>query len=210
MTEPPGGCGGRGEHYFTRRPQAPHEIREVPFSAGQARLWLKTDRAVFSFRRVDPGTRLLAEAFDPQGAATVVDVGAGYGALGLMIKARYPQLQVLMVEINERAAGLARRNALRNGLEVPVLIGDGLSALGGASAGAVVTNPPVRAGRHVIYTWMRQASQGVLVPGGSFWVVIRTRQGAESLARALEQWVGPVETVERGSGYRVLRARRPA
>lgn len=195
------------EHYFTRRPAAPHRPLRVRFTLGKTQLWLHTDRGVFSYRHVDPGTRLLAEAFLPDGARRVVDLGAGYGALGLMLAARFPGLWVVMVEINERAAELCRRNAQENGLAAPVVVGDGLSAFSSASFDAVVTNPPVRAGRGVIYRWMEEAAR-VLVLGGSFWMVVRTRQGAATLAEAARERVGPVELVERGGGYRVFRARK--
>lgn len=196
------------EHYFTRNPAAPHRPLLVRFSLGSTQVLLRTDRGVFSYRHVDPGTRLLAEAFVPDGARRVVDLGAGYGALGLMLAARFPELSVVMVEINERAARLCRHNAEQNGLAAAVVIGDGLSAFSSESFDAVVTNPPVRAGRGVIYRWMEEVAR-VLARGGSFWMVVRTRQGAATLAEAAESRVGPVELVERGGGYRVFRARKP-
>ena len=197
------------EHYFTRRPAAPHRPHVIRFRLGSTQIDLHTDRGVFSYRHVDPGTRLLAEAFVPEGAAEqVVDLGAGYGALGLMLAVRFPGLRVVLVEINERAAELCRLNARRNGVAAAVVIADGLSAFSSESFDAVVTNPPVRAGRAVIYRWMEEANR-VLRPGGSFWMVVRTRQGAATLAEAAEARVGPVELVERGGGYRVFRARKP-
>jgi len=195
------------EHYFTREPTSPHRPAEVVFEWRDVRLRLHTDRGMFSYRRIDPGTRLLATHFLPDGPGRVADLGAGYGALGLMLAARFPDLLIVMVEINQRAARLCRVNAVRNGLQAQVLVGDGLEALGSGSLDAIVTNPPVRAGHHVIYRWMEQAAR-VLRPGGTFWMVVRTRQGAASLARALEARVGPVELVERGGGYRVFRARK--
>ncbi|WP_324669757.1 class I SAM-dependent methyltransferase [Geochorda subterranea] len=195
------------EHYFTREPASPHRPAEVVFEWRDVRLRLHTDRGMFSYRRIDPGTRLLATQFVPDGPGRVADLGAGYGALGLMLAARFPDLSMVMVEINQRAARLCRANAARNGLRAQVLVGDGLAALGPGSLDAVVTNPPVRAGRSVIYRWMQQAAQA-LRPGGTFWMVVRTRQGAASLARAVEARIGPVELMERGGGYRVFRARK--
>ncbi|HEY8498043.1 MAG TPA: class I SAM-dependent methyltransferase [Limnochordales bacterium] len=197
------------EHYFTPEPSAPHRPHLIRLDWRGVRLWLHTDRGVFSYRRVDPGTRLLAEAFEPEGARRVVDLGAGYGALGLMLAARFPDLAVVMVEINRRAARLCRLNVERNGLRARVLVADGLAALAPCSVDAVVTNPPVRAGRGVLHAWMDQAAR-VLRPGGAFWMVALTRQGARTLAEAAGTRIGPVELVERGSGYRVFRARRPA
>lgn len=165
-----------------------------------------TDRGVFSRNRVDPGTRLLAEAFEPDGDGRVLDAGCAYGALGIAVAARFPQLRVVMVDINERAVELCRINIRRNGVaNACCLVGDGLCALAPGSLAAVLTNPPVRAGRAVLYRWFEEA-RGRLITGGSLWVVIRTRQGAHSLMRWLEGRYAAVRVVAREGGYRVLRA----
>lgn len=166
-----------------------------------------TDRGVFSRSRVDPGTRLLAEAFEPGGGGTVLDAGCAYGALGIAVAARFPQLRVVMVDLNERAVELCRMNIRRNGVtNARCLVGDGLGAVAPGSLAAVLTNPPVRAGRALLYRWFEEARLR-LVPGGSLWVVMRTRQGAQSLMRWLEGRYAAVNVVARGGGYRVLRAR---
>ena len=178
---------------------------------GAGRLRLQTDRGVFSYRRVDAGTRLLVESFQPGRARRVVDLGAGYGALGLALALRHPQLQVVLVELNERAAALCQANIRSNGLDnARCLVADGPSALRPGSAGAVVTNPPVRAGRRLLLSWL-EASEQLLEEGGALWLVVRTRQGAESLFRWMERRFPQADLVSRGGGYRVLRAvPRPA
>lgn len=195
------------EHYFTRRPTSPNRPRELSMDvrgAGRLRLW--TDRGVFSYRRIDPGTRLLVESFQPGRARRVVDVGAGYGAVGLALALRFPELQVVLVEINERAVRLCEANIRANRLaNARCLVADGLSALRSGSVGAVVTNPPVRAGRQLLLSWL-EAAERVLEPGGSLWLVIRTRQGAASLFRWMEGRFYAADVVSRGGGYRVLRA----
>lgn len=195
------------EHYFSRRPLSPHAPLTVRYRLPGGRvLEFETDRGMFSRTRVDPGTRLLAEAFEPGGGGRVMDAGCAYGALGIAIAARFPTLRVLMVDINERAVELCQSNIRRNGLSnARCLVGDGLSALAPRSVDAVVTNPPIRAGRALIYRWFDEA-RSRLAPGGSLWVVIRTRHGAESLLRWLEGRYAAVSVVARAGGYRVLRA----
>ena len=195
------------EHYFTRHPTSPERPRELRMDVrGAGRLRLQTDRGVFSYRRIDPGTRLLVECFQPGRARRVVDLGAGYGALGLALALRFPELQVVLVEINERAVRLCEANIRANGLtNARCLVADGPSALRPGSVGAVVTNPPVRAGRLLLLSWL-EAAERLLEPGGSLWLVLRTRQGAESLFRWMEGRFPTADLVCRGGGYRVLRA----
>ena len=196
-----------GEHYFTRHPTSPEAPRELVMHVrGAGMLRLRTDRGVFSYRRIDPGTRLLAESFQPGRARRVVDLGAGYGALGLALALRFPELQVVLVEVNERAVRLCHANIQANGLtNARCLLADGPSALRSESVGAVVTNPPVRAGRHLLLGWL-EAAERLLEPGGALWLVIRTRQGAESLLRWMEGRFPAADLVTRDAGYRVLRA----
>lgn len=195
------------EHYFHPLPRVPSRPLQVVLPLrGLPPLQLWTDRGVFSYGRVDPGTRLLVDCFEPDGARRVVDLGAGYGALGLGLARRFAQLEVILVELNQRAAALCRANAAHNALaNARCLVGDGLSALAFGCVDALVSNPPVRAGRRVLLLWLEQARQ-VVRPGGSVWLVVKTSLGAPSLARWLQERFGDCQVVERHGGYRVLRS----
>lgn len=196
------------EHYYTERPSAAHE--ETSFDAtlrGMAFRFV-TDAAVFSRERVDFGSLLLIEAMQIGQGDTVLDLGCGYGPIGTVAARLAPKGYIYMVDVNERAAELARRNLAANGIaNAEVRVGDGLAPVAGMAFDTILTNPPIRAGKATVYRLLEEAC-AALKPGGSLWVVVQNKQGAPSMKRKLEELFGNVTDVARRAGYRVLRARR--
>ena len=198
------------DHYYTKRPQSESDRRRFEAVLRGKRLTFETDAGVFSKSGVDFGSRLLIETADIPDGARVLDVGCGYGPIGLAIAAALPNASVTMVDINERAVELARANVERNGLRnVTVLASDLLEAVRGKTFDAVLTNPPIRAGKAVVHRIFAEAREA-LAPGGALWVVIRKQQGAPSAAAKLEELFGAdhVSLEARDKGYHILRAER--
>ncbi|MDR7567471.1 MAG: methyltransferase, partial [Armatimonadota bacterium] len=138
----------------------------------------------------------------------ILDVGCGYGVIGLVAAAQASRGRAVLVDINERAVALARGNALRNGIRnVEVLWGDLYEPVGDRAFDLIVTNPPIRAGRAVVRALI-EGARAHLRPGGRFYLVARTAQGARTLGRIIGEVFGNVAEVERGGGYRVYRAVR--
>lgn len=196
------------EHYFVREPVVPSEPREIQARVRGMLLWLKTDRGVFSHGRVDAGTRLLAETMQLPAGARVLDLGCGYGVLGIVAAKMCPDCKVTMVDVNARACALAKENAARNDAgAVEIICGDVREVLRGRQFDVVVTNPPCRSGREVVLALFEWAA-GALTDDGALWAVIQTRKGARRYVRDLQVWFQQVETVRMWGGYRVIRARR--
>lgn len=196
------------DHYYTAKPEAAHD--EASFTAPLRGMSLQfiTDSAVFSRERVDFGSSLLIEAIRVNPTDTILDLGCGYGPIGVVAAKLAPDGQVYMVDVNERAAGLARRNLAENGVtNAEVRVGDGLDPVKGIAFDHVITNPPIRAGKAVIYQMIDDAHEA-LKPGGSIWVVIQTKQGAPSMKKKLAECFGNVADVEREAGYHVFRSTR--
>lgn len=195
-------------HYFSPAPRVPSRPREVAVTfRGRAYRFL-TDRGVFSYRGVDRGTRLLLEALDVHPDDEVLDLGCGYGVVGIVAATLAPRGRAVLVDINARAVELARENARRCGaLNVEVLHGDLYGPVAGRRFDVIATNPPIRAGRAVVRAVV-EGAPAHLKPGGRFYLVARTAQGARTLGRMVAEVFGEVEEVERGGGYRVYRARR--
>lgn len=192
------------EHYYTVKPQAAHRPGEVTETLRGRKYVFFTDAGVFSKGRVDLGTRLLIEHLPLPAAGLALDLGCGYGPIGLVIAAESPAAHVIMVDVNERAAELARRNLERNGVRnAEVLAGDGFAAVGSRRFKLIVSNPPIRAGKRVVYPWVDEARER-LEPGGRLLMVARTSQGAKTLAKKMADVFGNVTEVAKGSGYRVL------
>ena len=191
------------DHYYTESPNSAHDERRVAVNALGNELTFVTDAGVFSRDGLDRGTEVLLEALPPL-AGRVLDLGCGWGAVGVALGRRYPELEIVMTDINSRAVELARRNLAENRVRGTVLQGDGFAAVEGRFD-AIVTNPPIRAGKTVIYSLFDQARE-YLKPGGALYVVIRKQQGAPSALKYLKEIYAQAETVGRGSGFHVLRA----
>ena len=199
-----------GEHYFAPRPTSRQRPASIKLPAGARTLELVSDAGVFSRGRLDPGTRLLLEALEPllPQAHSLLDLGCGYGPVGLWAAARFG-LRVVLTDVNERAIELCRRNIAANGISnVAVRQGDGFQPVVGEAFDVIATNPPLRAGQAVVASFIRGAPAH-LTPGGNLLLVARTSQGARTLARIMGESFALVEEVEKGSGYRVYRARQP-
>ncbi len=193
------------DHYYTAAPASAHQEWEIEVQALGNQLRFTTDAGVFSRDGLDRGTELLLNALPPL-SGRVLDLGCGWGAVGVSLAARYPGLDVVMTDINRRAAALARRNLAANGVRAVVAEGDGFEAVEGPFD-AIVTNPPIRAGKAVIYGLFAQA-RDFLAPGGALYIVIRKQQGAPSALKFLRETYGDATVVDRGGGYWVIRAAR--
>ncbi|MDA8346046.1 MAG: methyltransferase [Thermaerobacter sp.] len=193
------------EHYFTSVPNARSEEQEVLLDVLGEEIRCTTDRAVFSGRGLDEGTRILLETVEVPRGARILDLGAGWGAIAVTLGVYYG-CEVVCVERNERAAALCARNLQQNRVEGTVLVGDGLDPVAGQQFDLVLLNPPIRAGKAVYYPWLA-AARGHLLPNGALWVVVRTNQGAKSLRRELEAHYSDVREVAIERGYRVYCAR---
>lgn len=191
------------DHYYTENPNSAHDERRITLTALGNALTFTTDAGVFSRDGLDRGTEVLLEAL-PALSGRVLDLGCGWGAVGVALGKRWPGLEIVMTDINSRAVGLARRNLAENGVTATVLQGDGFAAVSGGFD-AIVTNPPIRAGKAVVYGLFDQAREHLL-PGGALYVVIRKQQGAPSALKYLKETYAEAVTIDRGSGFHVLRA----
>ena len=194
------------EHYYTPSPTSAHDEWTVAVNALGCALRFVTDAGTFSRDGLDRGTQALLEALPPL-TGRALDLGCGWGAVGVTLAKKYPALDVVMTDINRRAADLARRNLALNGVQARVVEGDGFEAVSG-SFDAIITNPPIRAGKAVIYGLFGEAARR-LNPGGALYIVIRKQQGAPSARKFLEERYGSVEIIDRSGGFWVIRAKEP-
>lgn len=194
------------DHYFSVDPQAKHEIKEIQEVLFGDEYTFLTDAGVFSRDGVDEGSKLLIAQFQFQPGQKILDVGCGYGPLGIVAARLAGESgSVDMIDVNQRAIELAKKNAALNRVSnIRVWASDGLAQVYD-QYDWIVTNPPIRAGKQVIYGIVEQAKEH-LVPGGGLMLVIRTKQGAKSMAKKMEEVYGNVETLDIKKGYRILKS----
>ena len=195
------------DHYFTADPSVP--FRRIPVTAT---VWghdlaLTSGSGVFAQGRLDTGTAVLFRETDPPAGGRVLDLGCGYGVIGLAVARAVPAATVTGVDVNERAVLLANENAAALGLA------DRFTATtpGGVPAGATFdelwSNPPIRIGKAALHelllTWLPR-----LVPGGRAVLVVGRNLGADSLQRWLGEQGYPTERIASAKGFRVLESRR--
>ena len=190
------------QHYFTSNPQSAHDERAIQVELAGVRADFCTDAGVFSRDGLDFGSRLLIETVHPLLHGRVLDMGCGWGAIGVLLARLCPDAQITMADINERAVALAARNARQNGAIAETLVSDGYENIAPAFD-TIVTNPPIRAGKQTVYRILDEAKTR-LTPGGRLFLVIRKEQGAPSAQTHLQGVYSRVELLARKKGYWIL------
>ena len=190
--------------YFDRIPQSESKPVDIQYEYGGFQLVFETDSGVFSRGEMDQGTDLLLEALaETPITGRVLDLGCGWGAIGISIAKSKKDAEITMVDVNLRAVELSRKNAQRNKVTARVLESDGLQALSGEMFDCIVTNPPIRTGKQKVYELLQSASLA-LRQNGRLFLVIRKQQGAESCIRFLGTLFSSVEKIKRSAGFWVI------
>lgn len=195
------------EHYYSRTQKVESEPKYWDFTLRNVLFRFKTDNGVFSKKEVDFGSRLLIEAFVlPNVEGPVLDVGCGYGPIGLSIAKNYPERIVHMIDVNERAIELALENARQNAVDnVEIYESDTLINVKQSNFAAILTNPPIRAGKKTVHDIFEQSYKH-LVTQGELWVVIQKKQGAPSAIEKLKELFTTVDTIDKSKGYFIIKA----
>ncbi|MGH9294283.1 MAG: class I SAM-dependent methyltransferase [Acidimicrobiales bacterium] len=197
------------ETYFTERPRSPSSRSRLRFLFRGEMLELVVDRGIFASSGLDRGTELLIESTEFAPAQRILDLGCGWGPIGIAAAKSTPEGHVVLTDVNRRAAYLARRNLEHNRIDnAEVRVGPTYGPVAGERFDLIATNPPYRAGRELIEEIL-DAAPDHLTPDGRLVVVGKGSQGIRFYQERLERsWPGAVRVLARGSGYRVLEARR--
>lgn len=172
-------------------------LRGVPFE-------FLTASGVFSKNRVDLGTRLLIDSMALPESGCVLDVGCGYGAVGIAAATFNSNLRVVMVDVNERAVWLARKNTEINRVSnAEVRRGHLYEPVKDLTFNCILSNPPVSAGMETVKAIIAEAPKR-MSDGALFQMVVKSKIGGKRLQSLFEEAFGNCTVLSRGSGYRVL------
>jgi 16S rRNA (guanine1207-N2)-methyltransferase len=194
----------RTEHYFAALPKSKAKLGLIHTSLRSKSFEFLTAASVFSKKRVDIGTKLLIEAMALPKTGCVLDIGCGYGAVGIAAATFNPRLHVVMTDVNTRAVHLAKHNIERNNVtNAEVRCGHFYEPVEELTFNCVLSNPPVSAGMETVKAIITKAPQ-VMANKATFQMVIRSKIGAKTLPSVFNATFGNCTVLARKSGYRVL------
>ena len=195
-------------HYYSENPDTAHDFEEWLFELKGKIFRFVTDSGVFSRETVDYGSRVLIDAFDweeLQSGGKILDVGCCYGPIGLAI-AFESQRMVEMVDINSRAVELAQGNAKRNQIKnVEIHQSNIYEDVQEEGYAAIVSNPPIRAGKKVVHEILTEAYPRLKI-GGTLTIVIQKKQGAPSAQKKMLETFGNAEIITKDKGYYIIKS----
>jgi 16S rRNA (guanine1207-N2)-methyltransferase len=195
------------DHYFSADPSVPFQREPLDVSVWGHDLALVSGTGVFARGRLDVGTAVLFRETAPPSGGRILDLGCGYGVIGLAIATAAPSSVVTAVDVNERAVLLANENAASLGVadRFTASTPEGVDPV--ATYDEIWSNPPIRVGKQALHdlllTWLPR-----LAPGGRAVMVVGRNLGADSLQRWLGDQDWPTERLASAKGFRVLETRR--
>ncbi len=188
------------EHYFSEKQTSPFKLKRISAVLRNKTFEFYTAPGVFSKSRVDLGTRVLVEKCIVKDGWRVLDLGCGYGVVGIVIKKLFPNCEVVMSDINERALKLSMMNAKLNKVEVSVVKSFLFENLTGVFD-AIIVNPPQAAGLKLCYSMIDESYSHLKIKG-LLELVARHKKGGSRLEHRMLEVFGNV-MVKKSSGYRV-------
>ena len=187
--------------YYEKNPKADHDIHELRVRLLDTPMTFLTDAGVFSKMMVDYGSQVLLNTLDLESDKTLLDVGCGYGPLGLTLGKVFG-VQATLTDINSRALDLARANAEKNQVNARIFQSNVYDDVEG-NFDYIVSNPPIRAGKSVVHEIIKGAFCH-LEDQGSLTIVIQKKQGAPSAKAKMEEVFGNCQILKKDKGYYIL------
>lgn len=190
--------------YYEDNRDLGHDLHQMNVELLGLSMTFTTDAGVFSKSAIDYGSRVLLENYEPEMAKSLLDVGCGYGTLGLTLSKKY-ELDPTMVDVNTRALDLTALNAQKNGIQHAKIFKSNMYDEVSDCYDSIVSNPPIRAGKAVVHGILEGSFQHLNV-NGHLTVVIQKKQGAPSAQKKMQEVFGNCEVIAKDKGYFILRS----
>ena len=190
-------------HYYTDNNNLASNKREFDYYFDNEVFRFTTDNGVFSKKNIDYGSYILIKTIYKLNLGnSLLDLGSGYGPIGIILKRFNPNVEIEMVDVNSRATELAKLNCQSNKTDIKVHLCENILELNN-NFDTITLNPPIRAGKKVIYD-LYDKSKEKLNEGGHLYIVIRKAQGANSSISKLETLFNKVVVINKDSGYYII------
>lgn len=194
--------------YFENNEKLKSNIQSIKYYFKKNTLIFDTDNGVFSKGGIDFGSNTLLQNLpNLEDKLTLLDVGCGYGTMGITLAKKYPNLFVDMVDVNLRALDLCENNAIKNEVQNVNIYESSCYENVEKTYDIIISNPPIRAGKKVVFEILSGAYKH-LKNDGELWVVIQKKQGAESAIKYLKEFYNSVEIVAKDGGYWIIVSRK--
>ncbi|BBE29875.1 SAM-dependent methyltransferase [Tepiditoga spiralis] len=193
------------EHYYTENPTSELTIKELTFVLHNSHIYkLKAPSGVYGKKRIDRASALLIENVEITGKK-LLDIGCGYGVIGIVLKKENPNIEVFMSDINNRAVQFTKINAKDNNANVEVRSGYLFEPWKDEKFDMIISNPPIVAGKHV---WMKLIEDGFkhLNTEGTMQLVAFHNKGGKRIKEYMKNIFGNVTDVVKSGGARVYKS----
>lgn len=192
------------EHYYSSNPTSASEERKIEYILKDKKFNFISDNGVFSKAHVDFATDFMLKTIADEVKGDILDLGCGYGVIGIAVSKFGNAKKITMCDINNRALDLARRNAAINKVEnIEIIESNGFENIK-TSYDVIITNPPIRAGKTVIYKMYKDAKEH-LKNNGTLYLVINKKHGAPSTITYLKELFENVEVLDKKAGFNVIK-----
>ncbi len=190
------------EHYYSTKPITKSNEKKINFTIFDHQFTFMTDNSVFSKTKVDLGTEILLKSFDYQKKDKILDIGCGYGPIGIIL-GYFLKTQVDMIDINERGLALTLKNIETNNVRANVFFSDKYENVR-TKYDLIITNPPIRIGKKSVLEILLLAKKHLTI-NGELWFVIHKNGGAKSFEKRLEKEYN-IEIISKCKGFYVFKA----
>jgi len=191
-------------HYFSAHPSSELNLGIIHTCLRNTPFKFLTASGVFSKKRVDLGTRVLIESMILPPEGNTLDVGCGYGAIGISAATFQPDVRVFMVDVNHRAVWLTKQNIKKNNVKNATgRQGHLYEPVKDLSFNCILSNPPVSAGMRIVRAVITE-SKKYMTKKATFQMVVRSKIGKKRIPKLLKRTFGNFEILEKKSGYRVF------
>lgn len=194
------------EHYYSEKPTSELKLRQIKAILRGKEFLFYTGSGVFSPEKIDIGTTLLINDSIIEPKSKILDLGCGYGPVGITIKKIFPETEVFMTEVNQRAVMLAKKNAKLNHVYVKINPGNLYESIRDEKFDIILVNPPMAAGKKLCFEIIEKAKEH-LAQNGTLQLVARHQKGGRELEKKMKEIFGNASELSKKSGFRVYLSR---